>query len=84
MACRTERAKRDLIRVVRAADGGELAVDLRGKSSGRGAYLCPDEACLGRGLTEGSLGRALETTIDDATRDRLRGELASALTQRTK
>ena len=83
MACRTERAKRDLIRVVRAAGTGELSVDLRGKSSGRGAYLCAGAACLERGLAEGSLARALETTIDEPTRERLRGELADALKQRT-
>jgi len=82
VACRTERAKRDLIRVVRAAGTGDLAVDLRGKSSGRGAYLCPDAACLERGLAEGSVARALETTIDEPTRERLRGELADALTHR--
>ncbi len=83
MACRTERAKRELIRVVRSAGTGELAVDLRGKASGRGAYLCVDAACLERGLAEGSLGRALETAIDESTRERLRAELAGALTQRT-
>lgn len=82
VACRTERAKRDLIRIVRAAGTGELGVDLRGKASGRGAYLCADPACLERGLGEGSIGRALETTIDEATRERLRGELADALTKR--
>lgn len=83
MACRTQRAKRDLIRVVRAAGSGELSVDLRGKASGRGAYLCADAACLERGLAEGSLGRALETVIDEPARERLRGELADALTHRT-
>jgi hypothetical protein len=83
VACRTERAKRDLIRVVRAAGTGELTVDLRGKSSGRGAYLCPDAACLERGLADGSVGRALGTTIDEPTRERLRVELADALAQRT-
>jgi len=83
VACRTERAKRELIRVVRGAGTGELSVDLRGKSSGRGAYLCADTACLERGLAEGSVARALEATIDEPTRERLRAELASALTQRT-
>lgn len=80
MACRTERPKRDLVRVVRSAGTGELAVDRRGKASGRGAYLCRDSACLERGLGEGSLARALATTIDDATRERLRGDLADAVT----
>ena len=81
VACHTVKAKRELIRVVRAADG-TLSVDLRGKSPGRGAYLCPDDACLARGIADGSLGRALEVTIDEATKQRLRDELAAGAVQR--
>jgi predicted RNA-binding protein YlxR (DUF448 family) len=82
VACRTERAKRELVRVVRAARTGELSVDLRGKASGRGAYLCADPSCLERGLAEGSLARSLATPIDEPTRARLRGELESAVRER--
>lgn len=81
MACRRVRAKRELIRVVRDADG-RLSVDLRGKAPGRGAYLCPDEACLEAGITSGSLGRALEVTVDEVTRLRLRDELAAGAESR--
>ena len=81
MACRQVKAKRELIRVVRDADG-RLSVDLRGRAPGRGAYLDPDEACLARGLAEGSLGRALEVTIDEATQLRLRDELAAGAEKR--
>jgi hypothetical protein len=84
VACRTERAKRELVRVVRAAGTGELAVDPRGKASGRGAYLCADPACLERGLAEGSLARSLATTIDEPTRQRLKGELEVELEQRKR
>ena len=83
MACRRTRAKRELIRVVRAPDG-RLAVDLRGKAAGRGAYLCPEAACLERGIAAGSLGRALEVSVDAATALRLRDELAAGAETRTK
>ena len=76
MACRQVTAKRELIRVVRDADG-RLSVDLRGKAPGRGAYLCPDDTCLERGVDEGSLGRALEVTVDEPTKLRLQDELAA-------
>jgi predicted RNA-binding protein YlxR (DUF448 family) len=82
VACRQVKAKRDLIRVVRGADG-RLSVDLRGKAPGRGAYLCPDEACLERGIDDGSLGRALALTIDEATKLRLRDELVAGAEHRT-
>ena len=81
VACRTARAKRELVRVVRSPVG-ELSVDLRGKAPGRGAYLDPDPACLERGLAEGALAKALEIPIDQATADRLRVELAAAAKER--
>jgi predicted RNA-binding protein YlxR (DUF448 family) len=59
-------------------------VDLRGKASGRGAYLCVDAACLERGLTEGSLARALEVIVDDAARDRLRADIEQANRERAR
>jgi len=83
VACRTERDKRDLVRVVRSAGTGALSVDPRGKAAGRGAYLCADAACFERALGEGSLARALAATIDEPTRDRLRQDHASAAAQRT-
>lgn len=81
VACRQVKAKRELIRVVRDADG-RLSVDLRGKAPGRGAYLCPDAACLARGIDEGSIGKALALTIDEATKLQLREELAAGAERR--
>ncbi|HEV8468691.1 MAG TPA: YlxR family protein [Candidatus Limnocylindria bacterium] len=81
VACRTTRAKRELVRVVRSPLG-ELSVDLRGKAPGRGAYLDPDPGCLERGLAEGALARALEISIDEAAAAKLREELAAAAKER--
>lgn len=81
VACRTTRAKRELVRVVRSPTG-ELLVDLRGKAPGRGAYLDPDPGCLDRGLAEGALAKALETPIDAQQAEKLRAELAVAAKER--
>ncbi len=62
IACRQQRAKRDLVRVVRTPEG-TIEIDSRGKRSGRGAYLCPSHQCLERALTEGILGRALRCQV---------------------
>jgi len=83
VACRTVRAKRELVRIVRSPSG-ELSVDLRGKAAGRGAYCDPDPTCLDRGLREGAIARALEVTIDATTADRLREEMDAAATTRNK
>ena len=74
VACRTERAKRDLVRVVRGPDR-TLSVDARGKAPGRGAYVDAEPACLERGLEGGALARALEVAIDASMAARLRAEI---------
>ncbi len=83
MACHTVHAKRELVRIVRSPTG-EVAVDLRGKAPGRGAYLDPDQACLERGLREGVLAKALEIPIDATTAERLKVELDEAARVRQK
>lgn len=81
MACRTIRAKRELVRIVRSPEG-TLSVDPRGKASGRGAYLCPEAACLARGLADGAIARALEVTIPAEAAERLKGQLEEAMNTR--
>lgn len=83
VACRSVRAKRDLVRIVRGPSG-QLSVDLRGKAAGRGAYCDPDPACLERGLREGAIARALEVAIDADTAERLRTEMNDAANMRSK
>ena len=60
--CREMKEKRSLIRVVRSPEGA-ITLDGRGKSPGRGAYLCPDPACLAKARKSRALERALDTTI---------------------
>ena len=75
MVCRRVRAKKELVRVVRSPQG-DLAVDLRGKVNGRGAYVCPEAGCLERGI--GELGRALEVAIPADVAERLAREMEQA------
>lgn len=63
--CRETRAKRDLVRVVRLADGA-VAVDETGKRAGRGTYLCGRQECWAQALRSGSLARVLRTAIRDS------------------
>ncbi len=65
MACRTSRAKRELVRIVRTPDG-EVRVDPTGRLAGRGAYVCADEACKTTAIKRGALGRALERPVPEA------------------
>lgn len=68
------KTKRELVRVVRTPEG-EVLVDLTGKKSGRGAYVCPDENCLDLALKGDRLGKALEVRIEQSVAERLREEI---------
>ena len=45
MGCQAKKDKHELVRIVRSPDG-EISVDMTGKKAGRGAYICPEQACL--------------------------------------
>ena len=74
MGCRERKAKKELIRVVRQTDG-VVSLDFSGKLNGRGAYLCPDVACLAKARKAKSLERSLETEIPKEVYDRLAKEM---------
>lgn len=71
MACRKARAKRELVRLVRIADG-TVEVDTSGKKAGRGAYLCPTQECWEAGLKSSRLEHTLRTTLTQDNREQLR------------
>jgi len=65
VVCGQTHGKRDLLRVVRTP-AGDVSVDLTGKVSGRGAYVCPESACIERALREGRLAGILDRPIGEA------------------
>ena len=73
-ACREMRAKKELLRVVRTAEG-TLVFDATGKQNGRGAYLCRSAACLERALKTRALERALEAPVNDVLKAALKTEI---------
>ena len=62
VGCREHKPKKELIRVVRSPEG-TLSLDFRGKAPGRGAYLCPDGACLKKAIKSKALERGFELAI---------------------
>ena len=74
VGCRTMRPKRELLRVVHGPDGS-VTLDFNGKAPGRGAYVCPDPACLKKAKKAKGLERAFETTIPAELYDALAAEM---------
>ena len=75
LGCREMKPKRELIRVVRSPEGGGVSLDFNGKKPGRGAYLCPDPACLKRVRKSRALERAFGQSIPEAVYDALEAEM---------
>lgn len=68
VGCRTVMAKRQLVRIVRTADG--VLVDPTGKLAGRGAYLHDRRSCWEAGL-KGRLADALKVVLSANDREHL-------------
>lgn len=62
IACRKRFPKRDLIRIVRTPEG-TIEIDLKGKRSGRGAYLCRNRQCWEAALQPRRLSQALKCQV---------------------
>ena len=77
VGCRTMKDKKALIRVVKTPEG-EIVLDISGKKSGRGAYVCPDSACLKKARKSRALERAFELSIPDEVYDALEQQMEQA------
>lgn len=74
VGCGISKNKSDLIRVVRSPDN-EISIDLKGKKSGRGAYICKDEECLKKAVK----GRRFDRSFEMKVSEEILGELLNQL-----
>lgn len=70
MVCRQVKAKGELIRLVRIADGN-VEIDVSGKIDGRGAYLCRVPKCWETALKSSRIEHSLKTVLDQQKREQL-------------
>ena len=71
VACRSERAPREMLRVVRLPDG-QVTLDEQGKASGRGAYVCPEPQCVALCLKRRLLEKSLKCSVPAEVQAKLR------------
>ncbi len=76
LGCNEHKPKAELIRIVRSPEG-EVSLDLTGKKSGRGAYICRNKACLRKVRKSGRVAHNLECEISPEVYDRMEAELAA-------
>lgn len=80
--CAQHKPKKELVRVVRSPQG-EIDLDLTGKKSGRGAYLCSDLACLQKARKQRRLEKAFSQQIPDEVYDKLEAQMREELEKLT-
>lgn len=70
VACQEMKPKKELIRVVRTPDD-QILIDLTGKKSGRGAYLCGKAECFRLAKKSKAFDRALKQNVSPDIYDQL-------------
>ena len=77
LGCDEMIGKKGLLRIVRSKEG-EISLDLTGKKSGRGAYICKDIQCFEKARKRKAFERSLKCKIPDEVYGRLRQEIEGA------
>lgn len=72
--CGEMKPKRELVRVVKSPEG-EISLDLTGKKSGRGAYVCRSLGCLQKARKARRFEKAFSCQIPAGVYDRMEEEL---------
>ena len=72
IACRTEKPKKELVRVVKF--GEEISLDLTGKKNGRGAYVCRDKGCIEKLKKHKLLSKAFSMQVSEEVYDKIMEE----------
>lgn len=74
LGCNEMKPKRELIRVVKSQDG-EISLDLTGRKSGRGAYICRNIECLKNARKARRFEKSFSCRISDEVYDGMEVEL---------
>ena len=74
VGCGEHFPKNTLVRVLRTPES-EIVLDLTGKKSGRGAYICKKTACLKKARKSRRIEASLECSIPEEVYDRMEEEI---------
>lgn len=74
LGCGEMKPKRELIRVVKSKEG-DISIDLTGKKSGRGAYICKSVECFEKARKARKFERSFSCMISEDIYNSMEGEL---------
>ena len=76
LGCNEMKPKMELIRVVRSPEG-EMSLDLKGKASGRGAYICRSTECYEKARKSRRFEKTFSCKIEESVYEVMADELRS-------
>ena len=74
LGCGEMKPKKGLIRVVKSKEG-DISLDLTGKKSGRGAYICKSVECFEKARKARKFERSFSCMISEDIYNSMEGEL---------
>ena len=74
LGCGEMKPNRELIRVVKSKEG-DISLDLTGKKSGRGAYICKSVECFEKARKARKFERSFSCMISEDIYNSMEGEL---------
>lgn len=74
LGCNEMKPKKELIRVVKSKEG-EISLDLTGKKSGRGAYICRNVECFRKARKARRFEKSFSCMISEDIYNSMEGEL---------
>ncbi|MBP5604752.1 MAG: YlxR family protein [Ruminiclostridium sp.] len=74
LGCEEMLGKKGMLRIVRSKDG-DISLDMTGKKSGRGAYICSSRVCFEKAVKKRSLERALKCAIPEEVYKNLKEQI---------
>ena len=74
LGCGEMKPKRELIRVVKSKEG-DISLDLTGKKSGRGAYICKSVECFEKARKARKFERSFSCMISEDIYNSMEGEI---------
>ncbi|MBE6837590.1 MAG: YlxR family protein [Ruminococcus sp.] len=75
LGCGEMKPKKELVRAVKSKEG-EISLDLTGKKSGRGAYICKDMECFKKARKARRFEKEFSCKIEDGIYDMMEKELS--------
>lgn len=74
VGCGEMKSKKEMLRVLKAAEDDRICLDMSGKKNGRGAYVCKSRECLRKARKSKGLERSFKMSIPNEVYDALEKE----------